>query len=418
MRHLLQVTAVALAGLTGFAGAAAVDGVRLGLGNPVSVVRETLHLPVPEGVSALRLPALPSTADPSSLQVRFPDAVVDLQGWRVLGPRAARFTWRGDTAVWQPAAQPADAPPRVEIDVRSPLSVTTAVELTYLTTGLTWSARYTVQVRGDISNEEEKVALDLSARVRVENRTGRAFRSARILLVGEDAPPAEAPAAEAGFLMLDDQPLADLWLDAVPAARPRFSYLLPEAVTLPAPGVVDVRWLDTPRRPADRLYRLAAEDEARSAPGGAHALNRWLVMSHGAVGEVTALPAGAAEVQMGAQRSATVRDAWIPHTAAGGQLRIDLGPVAEVTGERQFRGRTGKVGDTFEETRAVQLANRLGSPIQVEVEERPPTELEWELLRSTAPHERSGRRLSFTTRVPAQSTLEIRYTLRIREPAF
>ena len=93
-------------------------------------------------------------------------------------------------------------------------------------------------------------------------------------------------------------------------------------------------------------------------------------------------------------------------------------PAAEVTGERKCRSRTGKVGDSYEETRSVEVVNQLGSAIQIEVEERPPTELEWELLRSTAPHQRAGRRLIFATRVEAGGRQEIRYTVRIREPAF
>lgn len=407
-----------LTGLAGWTGPAAADDIRLGVGRPVSVVRESFTMAVPEGTSTFALARLPAAADPASLQVRFAEAPVAVEGWRVRQPAAGPLERRGDAAVWRPDALSAVAPPLVDLHLRSPLAVTTRVDLTYLTTGLAWSARYTVQVRGDLAREEDAVALDLSARVRLENRTGRRYADARVLLVGEDAPSDAAHTPPPGFLMLDDQPLADLWQDPPPAVRPCFSYLLPDPVTWPADGVIDVRWLEAPRRPATRLYRLTAEESGQAAPSGARALNRWLVMSHGAAGEVTALPAGQAEVQMGGLRSGAVRDAWIPHTAVGGQLRVDLGPVAEVTGERKFRSRTGKVGDSYEETRSVEVVNQLGSAIQIEVEERPPTELEWELLRSTAPHQRAGRRLTFATRVDAGGRQEIRYTLRIREPAF
>jgi hypothetical protein len=418
MRRLRQALALVLTGLAGWTGLAAADDIRLGVGRPVSAVRESFFLAVPEGTSTLALARLSVAADPASLQIRFPDAVVAVEGWRVRHPVTGPLERRGDAAVWRPDAFSVAAPPLVDLYLRSPLAVTTRVELTYLTTGLAWSARYTVQVRGDLAREEEAVALDLSARVRLENRTGRPYADARVLLVGEDAPPEAARAPPAGFLMLDEHPLADLWQDPPPAVRPRFSYLLPDPVTWPADGVLDVRWLEAPRRPATRLYRLTEAESHQGAPGGARALNRWLVMSHGAAGEVTALPAGQAEVQMGGQRAGAVRNAWIPHTAAGGQLRVDLGPVVEVTGERKFRSRTGKVGDSYEETRSVEVVNQLGSAIQIEVEERPPTELEWELLRSTAPHQRAGRRLIFATRVEAGGRQEIRYTVRIREPAF
>ena len=413
-----QARALVLAGLAGWTAFAAAEEIRLGVGRPASVVRELFTLTVPEGTSTLALARLPAAADPASLQVRFAEAPVTVDGWRVRQPVAGPLERRGDAVVWRPDARTVMAPPLVELDLRSPLAVTTRVELTYLTTGLYWSARYTVLVRGDLAREEEAVALDLSARVRLENRTGRRYAGARVLLVGEDGPSDAGRPSPPGFLMLDDQPLADLWMDPPPVVRPRFSYLLPDPVTWPAEGVLDVDWLEAPRRPATRLYRLSAEEAGQAAPSGARALNRWLVISHGVAGEGTALPAGQAEVQMGGQRAGTVRGAWIPHTAAGGQLRIDLGPVAEVTGERKFRNRTGKVGDSYEETRAVEVVNQLESAVQIEVEERPPTELEWELLRSTAPHQREGRRLIFTARVEARGRLEIRYAVRIREPAF
>lgn len=415
MRRLRQVTAFVLAA---WSASAAAGEISLGVGRPTSVVRESFRLPVPEGHSTLALDRLPAAADPASLQVRFPAAPVSVEGWRWHQPVQAPVARRGDAAVWQPGGAPTPARSFVDLQVRCPLSLTTAVELTYLTTGLAWSARYTVQVRGDLAREEEAVTLDLSARVRLENRSGRAYPAARVLLVGEDIASETVRPPPAGFLMLDEPPLADLWQDPPPIIRPHFIYPLPDPVSVPADGMLEVRWLETARRPATKLYRLSAEADGHAAPRGARALNRWLVMSHGAVGEVTALPAGQAEVHLGGPRAGAVREAWIPHTAAGGQLRLDLGPVAEVTGERQFLSRTTKVGDTYEETRSVVVVSRLESAIQVEVEERLPTELEWELLRSTAPHQRNGRRLVLSARVEPGGRLDIRYTVRIREPAF
>ena len=413
MRRTAQAVAVLLA--LAAAGARA-DGVVLGLGGAASVVGERVHFDLPAGVSEQTFAGLPAAADPSSLQVRFREAGVALEEWRHAVGRERAVTTGPGGAVWRPGATPAAPASAITLRVRAEHAISTDAELTYLTTGLVWSARYAVLVRGNVSNEEEKISMDLSARVRIENATGRAFEGARVLLVGEDRPWEEAPRAAAGFLILDENPLDDLWRDLPPERRPRFSYALPKPVDVPDSGAVDVHWLEARRRPVDRLYRLDPEAEGAPAAASVRELHRWLVTSHAAPGEAPALPAGWAEVQAGGQRVSAASGAWIPHTAAGERVMVDLGAVPAVTGERIRAGRSEKSIDSFEDMRIIRLTSRLGSPIQVEVEERPPTTLGWEVVRSTAPYRRTGQQLVFTTKVDAGATVDIRYSLRVHEP--
>ena len=236
MRPSAQVAAVLLALAAAAGGVVRAEEVALALGGPTSVVAQLVRLELPAGVSERTLADVPATADPSSLQIRFREPGIAVEEWRRdLGSSGAVATdARG--AVWRPDAAPAPARPALTARLRAERAVSAEAELTYLTTGLTWSARYAVLVRGNVSNEEEKIAMDLSARVRIENSTGRPFTGARILLVGEDRPGVEAPRSAAGFLILDDNPLDDPWRELPQERRPRFTYRLPQPVNVPARG--------------------------------------------------------------------------------------------------------------------------------------------------------------------------------------
>ena len=136
-----------------------------------------------------------------------------------------------------------------------------------------------------------------------------------------------------------------------------------------------------------------------------------------ATGLGRALPAGSAQIFSGGGRSVLLRDAMLVHTPRGGEIRVDLGQVNSVRGRRAFVGKTGSVSGFYEESYDLQVLNETTSPILVEVVEKPPTALEWDIVKTTMPCELKGRRLVFRSQLNASSTTHIGYTIRIREPS-
>lgn len=392
--------------------------IRLMVGAPRSVVRELREITFTSEVSEVVLEGLPATADLTTLQVGSRRQGINLLSWQrvpAVLPVRSGLGWRpGEPLRPLPEVAPGAA---VRCCLETASLRTRAVEVVYQVEGLSWRADYEITIRGDIANHLEPLSLDLVGHVVISNSTGRAFPSARVLLVGSEGADGPGP-DDPGALMLDDwSPLADLWR-AIPAEPGQtYDYPLEQEVEVPALGEVTVRMAATRRQAADRLYSMEGEGFS-IGEGPGRELTQFLVLRNDAGhGLGMPLPPGEALIYLGGARGAAYQQARLSHTKRNDELRISLGPARGVTARRLAEARTPGTAGLPEQIITLKLANTLPTAIHAEVVERPPVPLAWDVVRSSNPYERRGQSLFFALQVEARSEAEITYTVRLSEPA-
>jgi hypothetical protein len=290
------------------------------------------------------------------------------------------------------------------------------VEISYLMTGLAWRVKYEVMLRGEVTNEEERVSMDLEGTLVIDNQTELALAQASVRVVGAESEKRRSDLSASGFLMVEDSPLADLWVKK-PVENPvAFLYEVPGAVRIRPRARTEVALVKAERRPAERRYFMRAGDYPMNRPDLARPLTRRIVVEHAALGiGAASIPAGPVTVFLGGMRSTLSESAWFDRTSAGGSLRLDVGPADAILGSRVYTGRRQLAAGFYDDSYAFVIENRLPAAVTVEIEEEPGTSLEWEIASANAEVVVRGRRAHFTATAPGEGRAEIRYTLRVRE---
>lgn len=123
----------------------------------LTLVRETRHITFKQGVNPLQFSWVNTLIDPTSVSIRFPKAADKLE--------------------LLDATYPHDKPQMLYWNIQSAVDGPAEVEISYFTSGLTWSADYTC-----ISDPAER-GMDVTAYVRVFNRSGEEYENAQVRLV-------------------------------------------------------------------------------------------------------------------------------------------------------------------------------------------------------------------------------------------
>ncbi len=317
------------------------------------------------------------------------------------------------------------APPRgalqVECTLRADSTRPRTLYAIYQASNLSWRARYDMSIRGDISNQLEPLSLDLEARYYLSNGLARAISATRVYLRGPERLNSEAGSAPAGpgFLLLDtESPLADRWRPGRPPPEVPQRYTLSDPVTLAAGEVTAVRFASARRIPTDRVYVMNSEDiPIGSAPIWKPLTQILSFRNTARVGLGLPLPAGVAWISTGGSRTAFREEALLNHTSAGEAIRVNLGPATGVLGARRSYGRVEAASGFTEETIELKIQNNANSAIHVEIDERPPAPLAWDMVRSSHTYEMQDRLLHYELDIKPRSESIISYTIRVSEPA-
>lgn len=291
-----------------------------------------------------------------------------------------------------------------------------ALELGYLTTGLSWEADYMLEV--DDAGER----LAITGRATIRNTSGTTFTDASLALmagdIGRDAPPVPQPRAAMAEsrMMLDAAPaiereaIADLHLytidepvtlvDRQTRQIGLFSAanvpLIREYVSVGGPPVFRV--IENDRQPEQATVRLRFHNDKETGPG-------------------VPLPAGLARVYTRGTDGAVrfLGEQTIPHTAVGQQVEISPGPAFDVTVRREQTDYTqiGTARDVFESAHRLTVANAKANAVSVKLIEI--IAGDWEIVEASAPHQKeSADRAVWTIEVPAGGTAELTYRVRVR----
>ena len=293
-----------------------------------------------------------------------------------------------------------------------------ALELSYLTGGLTWQADYVAELA---ANERE---LALSGWVTLTNRSGTAYRNARLQLVAGDVNRVQ-PAMQRGVMAAEMMAKSDAGAMREESLLDYHLYTLGRPTTLADQQTKQVALLTAPTVQVHKEYRLTGGQYYYAArTGEVDTPHKVAVLLHvdnrKAAGLGLPLPAGVVRVYQrdsggGAQ---FVGEDRIDHTPQNETARIKLGDAFDVTARRtqtDFKVLTVDKDQRpqFESAWRLELKNARKTPVTVTVDE--PIPGDWDMLDSSHPHKKAAAHTArWRVIVPAGSGQTLTYRVRVK----
>jgi hypothetical protein len=263
-----------------------------------------------------------------------------------------------------------------------------------------WHAEYVALV------DENDAALELSAWVSLDNRSGASFEDATLQLVAGDvhrAPqprPHEFDGRASTMTMAKEQVEAESFFEY-------HLYTYDRKVTIKDRQTKQLTLFPTAEvGEVEKTYRYA---------GGRNVLVTLEFENAEAVGLGLALPAGTVRVYKADSRGNTqlVGEDRIEHTPRDERVELTMGNAFDIVAERKVIENRQVAARVSEQDVEVEIRNRKDEPVVVYVEER--TWGDWELVTATHVWEReSAQKLVFTVPVDARGTTALEFTLRTR----
>lgn len=293
------------------------------------------------------------------------------------------------------------------------------LELSYLTTGLSWRADYVVELSDDGRH------LGLDGWVTLVNRSGAAYPDARLQLVAgtlnrfhEGVQPlareAMVPSAKAADgARLQPEPLAGYHL-----------YALPQPTSLAANQTKQVALLRAARVPVRKEFVLQGVGHTYSgrypAPAQPARVAMFLEFENRGAGLGQPLPAGVVRIYERDARGSSqfVGEDRIDHTPKNETLRLGRGEAFDLTAERRqtaFEQLSGARRDdaVYESAHEIVLRNAGNETVTVTVRE--PIPGDWTIVSESRPHERpDAGTADWKLRVPGGGKVTLGYRVRVK----
>jgi len=288
-----------------------------------------------------------------------------------------------------------------------------AVELSYLTGGLSWKADYVANLATDGKT------LDLNGWVTLTNRSGAGFDNATLQLVAGTVNRVR-PTDSRVYAMAAPAPARAKSQEATQETLMDYHLYSFERPT----GIADnqtkqLALLSAGAVPVRREYLLAGNDwyyRDRYGQIGQKLKPAVFLEFDNKGGQLgKPLPAGVVRVYARDSKGAAqfVGEDRIAHTAKNEKLKLRLGEAFDITAERKQTSYR-KIGDNVVETAyRIDLRNAREEAVTVRVQE--PLPGDWEMLQESQKHIRESSRVaSWNVAVPAGGTAILEYTVRVR----
>jgi hypothetical protein len=281
---------------------------------------------------------------------------------------------------------------------------TAEVELSYMTGGMSWHAEYVAVVAPDDR------AMDLSAWVSIDNRSGATYPEAKLKLVAGDVHRAPSPVpmlemdGRAGVMMAKG--------GAQFVERALFEYhiyVLERTSTIADQEIKQISLFAPAHTPVKKTY------EYDGATGGEKVMVTLETENSRAVGLGMPLPAGKVRAFKADAdgRLEFVGEDRIDHTPRDEKVKIKMGAAFDLKGERKVADHRRIADRVFEETIELKLRNHKDEPVEIVVIEHPRGS--WEILNTTHPYEKKEAfRIEFKIEVAPDAEEVVRYTVRVR----
>ena len=294
------------------------------------------------------------------------------------------------------------------------------MKLTYLTSGLKWKADYIAQL-----NSEEN-ALDLKGWVTLENRSGAAYRDARLQLVAGEVNRVSRPktrtmrykslaVAPDSMENMTQESLMDYHL-----------YTLGRPTTIKNRQTKQVSLLKASSVPCKKEYLISGGSgfyTSRMGGNGAVKLKAGIFLCFSNTKENNlgmALPAGVMRVYK-ADTTGTLQfvgEDRVDHTPEKEDIRLKLGNAFDITAWRKqtdFRKLAGSApyNYIYETSIRITVKNAKEKDVTVKVQEHIPGD--WIMLKESNPHKKVSARLAeWELNVPAKGETVLEYRVQVR----
>jgi hypothetical protein len=280
------------------------------------------------------------------------------------------------------------------------------VEVSYLTSGLTWHAEY-VAVQ-----DEAGTSMDLQGWATVENTSGETYESAKVKLVAGSVHRATVSRPPMPY---ETMMRADAMAGAAKLQERGFDeyhlYELPDRATI---GNNEVKQLGLMRARGVKTTRKYVYEADKNAD---HVMTTLEFQNEGASGMGIPLPAGVVRVY---QRDTDgslefTGEDRIEHTAKNETARVDVGAVFDVAVERKQTDFKQISRTETETTVEITLRNHRSKAIDVTVLEHGYGD--WEIVQSSLPAtKKDATSFEFSARCAPERPTTVSYTLRTRAP--
>lgn len=287
------------------------------------------------------------------------------------------------------------------------------LELSYLTSGLSWKADYVAELSG------KEDSLDLNGWVTLTNVSGTAYHDARLQLVAGEVNrvrPEMAPMAmmrdmmvkSAAAPVMQEEALLDYHL-----------YTLSRPTTILDNQTKQVALLSAQKVPAAKEYRLQGGEYYYAGQYGE--LGRRLKPAvylefdnkGGQMG--VPLPKGVVRVYKkdGAGRAQFVGEDQIDHTARNETVRLRLGEAFDITADKKQTAYEKIAAKVFETAYQIEIRNAKDEAVEVKVVEPMPGD--WQILAESHKHDKETARAAvWRVKVPADGKAVLTWKARVK----
>lgn len=287
-----------------------------------------------------------------------------------------------------------------------------AVELSYLTSGLSWQADYVANLAMDGKS------LDLNAWVTLTNRSGAGFDNSTLQLVAGTVNRVQAPDALKRYAMAAAVPRAKAMEATQETLMDYHLYSFGRATSIADNQTKQLALLSASAIPVRREYLLAGSDwyyRNRHDLIGQKLKPAVFIEFENRDGQLgKPLPAGIVRVYTRDSKGAAqfVGEDRIEHTAKSEKLKLRLGEAFDITAEHKQTAYR-KIADKVVETAyRIDLRNAKNEAVTVRIQE--PLPGDWEVLQESHKHTKESSHIaSWNVTVPPGGSSALEYGVRV-----
>ena len=307
--------------------------------------------------------------------------------------------------------------PTLTMEILSNTGGKREMELTYLTSGLTWQADYVASLNA------ADTALDLSGWVTLTNTSRATYKNARLQLVAGDVhlTPKKQYRAVRNIMEKAAAPMSDQAF----AQEDMFEYhlyTLDHPTTLKNNQTKQVALLRAGNVPCSKEFLVRGDGYARGMGEGAARkldVGIYLTFSNTKANHLgIPLPKGVIRVykEDSRQNLQFAGEDRVDHTPDRGTVRLKLGTAFDLTAEKlqtDFRKLSGSMGFRYQAGYVLTLKNAKPEKAVVKVVET--FHGQWNITKESLPHEKeSGFQAAWMVEVPAKGEKALSYTVRTK----
>jgi hypothetical protein len=288
-----------------------------------------------------------------------------------------------------------------------------AVELSYLTSGLSWKADYVANLSTDGKS------LDLNGWVTLTNRSGAGFDNTTLQLVAGTVNRVRPPQAQMAYAMAPAPARAKAMEATQESLMDYHLYSFERPTSIADNQTKQLALLSANAVPVRREYLLAGNDYYYRDRYGqiGQKLKPAVFMEFenkgGQLGKP--LPAGIVRVYARDSKGAAqfVGEDRVEHTAKNEKLKLRLGEAFDITAERKQTSYKKIADNVSESAWRIELRNAKDEAVVVKVQEPMPGD--WEMVQESQKHAKESARVaSWNVALPAGGSAVLEYGVRVR----